>query len=341
MSVQLALDELFEPSRFPRAAYCSDGKGYPTRLRHFSQALRKPQIQINPPTLTYWLVFDIDREQGGLAWDFAGLPYPTWSAVNPENGHAHIVYGLEVPVCTSEAARLAPLRYLAAVYSAMAERIGADKSYAGLLTHNPTHKQWRTYWGRREPYSLGELADCLDLSPYNDHFKTSNTSALDAANQDIFAYGRNCTLFDQLRAWAYVAVREHRGNKVSIWNAAVAVQAESLNIFATPLQPNEVKSIAKSVAKWVWKHDKEAYARFREVQRARGSRNSRASQVEKGRKGGLHSGAVRRAASDEARITAIAMYLDGDYTQAEVAKIVRKSQQLISHWWREYIVNNS
>lgn len=323
-----------DQTRFPKAAYCSDGKGFPTRLRRFPLALKKPQIQINPPTLTYWLIFDIDREQGGLAWDFAGLPYPTWSVVNPENGHAHIVYGLEVPVCTSEAARLAPLRYLAAVYSALAERMGADKGYAGLLTHNPTHKQWRTYWGRRQPYSLGELADYLDLPPYSDHFKKD---AQNAANQDVFAYGRNCTLFDQLRAWAYVAVRDYRGNKVRVWNEAVAAQAESLNTFATPLMAAEVKSIAKSVAKWVWKHDKEAYARFREVQRGRGLKTRRETLS----KAGKASGAARRAASDEERIAAIAMYLDGGYTQAEVARIVGKSQQWLSKIWRAYIVKIS
>lgn len=326
-----------DQTRFPRAAYCSDGKGFPTQLRRFPLALKKPQIQINPPTLTYWLIFDIDREMGGLAWEFAGLPYPTWSVVNPENGHAHIVYGLEIPVCTSEAARTAPLRYLAAVYTTLAERMDADKSYAGLLTHNPIHKQWRTYWGRREPYSLGELADYLDLPPYSDHFKTSNTAALDATNQDIFAYGRNCTLFDQLRAWAYVSVREYRSGKVSVWKEAVAVKASSLNTFVTPLSTAEVNGIAKSVAKWVWQHDKEAYARFREVQRSRGKK----TRIETLSKAGKASGAVRRAASDEARITAVAMYLDGDYTQEEVAKIVGKSQPQISRWWRKYIVNIS
>lgn len=336
MSAQLALDELFEPSRFPRAAYCSDGKGYPTRLRRFPLALRKPQIQINPPTLTYWLVFDIDREQGGLAWDYAGLPYPTWSAVNPDNGHAHIVYGLEVAVCTSEAARIAPLRYLSAVYTAMAERMGADKSYAGLLTHNPTHKHWRTYWGRRQPYDLGELADYLELPPYSDHFKPG-AEALEAANQDVFAYGRNCTMFDQLRAWAYTAVREYRGGKITAWRESVQAKAESLNTFNVPLLDSEVSSIAKSVAKWVWKYDKDALAKFLARQSRKGSRTKRETQVKAGRA----SGAARRSASDEARITAIAMYLDGDYTQEKVAEYVGKSQQTISHWWREYIVNLS
>ncbi|WP_250145402.1 replication initiation protein, partial [Escherichia coli] len=40
-----------------------------------------------------------------MAWDAAGLPPPTWTAQNPENGHAHIAYALSAPVAKSDAAR--------------------------------------------------------------------------------------------------------------------------------------------------------------------------------------------------------------------------------------------
>lgn len=56
---------------------------------------------------------------------------------------------------------------------------------------------------------------------------------------------------------------------------------------------------------------------------------------------GKASGAARRAASDEERIMAIAMYLDSGYTQAEVARIVGKTQQWLSKIWRAYIVKIS
>ncbi|RJF06814.1 replication initiation protein, partial [Escherichia coli] len=40
---------------------------------------------------------------------------PTWTAQNPENGHAHIAYALSAPVAKSDAARLKPLRLLARI----------------------------------------------------------------------------------------------------------------------------------------------------------------------------------------------------------------------------------
>ena len=82
--------ELFNPKRLPQAPYCTTGKGNAVVIRRLSSALKNPLLQINLPFLTWWLVFDVDQPQAGLAWEDAGLPLPTWCAVNPENGHAHI-----------------------------------------------------------------------------------------------------------------------------------------------------------------------------------------------------------------------------------------------------------
>ena len=243
--------ELFNPKRLPQAPYCTTGKGNAVVIRRLSSALKNPLLQINLPFLTWWLVFDVDQPQAGLAWEDAGLPLPTWCAVNPENGHAHIVYALSIPVKTAEASNLKALRYLAAVYDAMASKMQADKQYSGLLTKNPTHKQWRTYWGCRTPYELGELAEYIDLK-----------NITPSADSDQCGYGRNCTLFDSLRKWAYVAVRQYRGDKVMLWREAVATQAIKLNQFAVPLDGKETLGIGKSVAKWVWARDAEAEATF-------------------------------------------------------------------------------
>ena len=58
----------------------------------------------------------------------------------------------------------------------------------------------------------------------------------------------NCTLFDSLRKWAYVAVRQYRGDKITLWREAVATQALKLNQFAMPLDAKEAQGIGKSVA---------------------------------------------------------------------------------------------
>lgn len=313
-------DSIFTETRLPRAAYCSDGKGSPAYIRRLAFALKKPQIQINPPALTFWLIFDIDRAGGGLAWEDADLPVPNWSAVNPENGHAHLVYGLEFPVCTSDAARIAPLRYLAAVYEAMARRLQADKGYAGLLTHNPVHKRWRTYWGTSCLYELGELAEYLELEPLQNS-KTPMQPDFD------FAYGRNCALFDKLRLWAYVAIRDYRDKTVSVWRTAVNSHAAELNVFTTPLSQQEVSGIAKSVAKWVWQRDLEACKRFSERQSFKGKCTRRETQV----KAGKASGQARLAANFNKRVAAELMTAEG-YTQQQIAEALEVSQKTISNW---------
>ena len=112
--------ELFNSKRLPEAPYCTKGKGEAVVIRRLQSALRNPLIQINLPVLTWWLVFDIDHPQAAVAWQDAGLPPPNWVAVNPSNGHAHMVYGLSIPVKTADPEHIKALRYFAAVYDAMA-----------------------------------------------------------------------------------------------------------------------------------------------------------------------------------------------------------------------------
>ena len=84
-------------------------------------------------------------------------------ATEPENAHAHIVYRLKVPVCTSDMAHLEPMKYLAAIESAMTEKLKADRGFAGLLTKNPLHGHWQTEIWTEHEYTLDELADYLDF----------------------------------------------------------------------------------------------------------------------------------------------------------------------------------
>ena len=201
--------------------------------------------------MTWWLVFDIDHPQAAVAWQDAGLPPPNWVAVNPSNGHAHMVYGLSIPVKTADPEHIKALRYFAAVYDAMAVALKADLNYSGLLTKNPTHEKWRTEWVYNALYELSELAEYVDL-----------TQAQKRAESDSRGFGRNCTVFDKLRLWAYVAVRQYRASSIVAWREAVYAQAQSCNEFESPLSVNEVRAIGKSVAKWVWARDADAEAKF-------------------------------------------------------------------------------
>lgn len=333
----MSLSAYFIPDKLPKKPYCSSGKGCRTLIRTLKSALSYPQIQINSPTYTHWLIFDVDKEQAAYAWKDCGLPPPTWVTINPENGHAHIVYGLKTAVYTGENARIAPMRYLAVVYQAMAKKMGADKGYAGVLTHNPMHPQWRTWVVSQSNtlYELGELADYVDLPPYSDHFRPEKATA---ANQDDYALGRNCTVFEKLRVWAYEAIREYRSGRRTEWERAVLSKAQNLNDFSEPMSYNEVKQIAKSVSKWVWRMDKsvcvESAAKFSEKQRQRAKKAT--NQVEANKA----SVTVRRAANVDLISLAVEMYQQG-FKRSEIAQKVGKSESTIKRWIVSFMAENA
>ncbi|MCV5580528.1 primase C-terminal domain-containing protein, partial [Escherichia coli] len=65
-----------------------------------------------------------------------------------------------------------------------------------------------------------------------------------------YGLGRNCTLFDKTRRWAYRAIRQG-WPEYDQWLQACYECASAYNLqFALPLDENEVMGIAKSIAKW-------------------------------------------------------------------------------------------
>lgn len=307
-------------SHTPSHLYCGFDK-MAQKIRIKRIALRYPYISVNPPKLKLWLPFDIDAEQGGLAWERAGLAMPNVSIVNPENGHAHLLYGLEAPVATSDAARLAPLRYLDAVeraYLAKMEPYGADSGFAGLMVKNPMHSHWKAFWGRLSFWSLGELEEYVDLKKF-----TAKRATLKQIKG--VGVGRNVALFNFLGPegkWSYSAVWRYRGERYEVWYDAVLNKALEMNgEFSVPLQYSEIKSIARSVAKWVWQRDKVMHQKFLD------------RQSWKGQKGGKASGEARLFASEERRATASLMHARGMSTR-EIANELDVNQSTVSRWVR-------
>ena len=136
--------------RLGRRPYCTDNPDRGVYQAAPARALRSAFLQVNPPHLRCWLVFDIDREGAALAPERAELPQPSITCVNRENSRAHLAYGLDAPVLLDSCAnaRKKPARYLAAVERAMLVKLGADPGYAGLLTKNPCREDlYRVLWG--------------------------------------------------------------------------------------------------------------------------------------------------------------------------------------------------
>jgi hypothetical protein len=100
---------------------------------------------------------------------------------------------------------------------------------------------------------------------------------------EVSGLGRNSMLFDKLRKWAYTAIRRHRGSlrrdSRVVWDAECLDKAISLNAeFLRPLSLAEVRNIAKSTAKFCWKHDPEQEAAFQQRQSYKGKQSGIARQ---------------------------------------------------------------
>lgn len=309
----------FDTARWPRKPYCSDDieSGiYPRSLVH---AIKKKYIQANPPHLRIWSTFDIDRQGGGLAWEQCMLPQPSWAAINKVNGHAHLVYGLKVPVLIdSPNMRQEPMRYLAAIESEFRARLDADRAYSGLITKNPAHPMWGLLRGPKAYYELSELAEYVDISK-------QNLKKIDIARLDLVGTERNITLFEWLRQWAYRNIRQYKSSGSagrSAWESACNNRALERNIkFPDPLDGKEVWCIAKSVAKWTWsKFDIEASdKRFSELQAHRGIQ------------GGIKSGEARLLANENKRAIAVLMKAQG-MTSREIASKLDVNQSTVVRW---------
>jgi hypothetical protein len=305
-------DSSFHSEILPKKPYCTDNlqKGIYPRTQRI--AITKRYIQLNPPEMQYWLVFDIDRPNSAFAWYDANLPAPFAVVVNEENTHCHIVYALASPVCTSDFAHQKPLRYLAAIQRAYTEKLKADFNYSGLIAKNPfSQNHWRVIPVAVEArYELSYLEQWVAISNgLNRNLRASEAVAL----------GRNCAMFYSLRKYSYKAIKQYRSGKVDIWRNHILDQAMSMNVFNEPLPHSEIKAIAKSVANWVWKHMRQDTEEFKHRQSIRG------------RKGGISKG----KANHNKRVAAQVLRAEG-YSQKEIAQALAVGQSTVCAWLKDF-----
>ena len=257
--VRLSGRDLFA-SQIPARPYCADYYDEGVHPRNREHALRRRHVQFNQPHSVDWLIFDIDRDEAYRAAEDANLPQPNVLAINPSNGHGHAAYLLATPVLRFETSNRAPINYLADIQRGFTRRLGADKAFHGIIAKNPLHTDWRTCWLASKAYTLEDL-DC-ELS------KTDK--AKEKQVEQVCGEGRNCTIFEDLRQLAYREALKYFGNPVG-FNARMLELAQAMNQqFAYPLRPTEVRSIAKSISKWIGR--KFSAEQFGAIQSARANR---------------------------------------------------------------------
>jgi hypothetical protein len=234
---------LFKES-LPYKPYCTDALEHGLIIRSVAHAINHKYIQPNHPNSRLWLLYDIDRATSPEEiTDDLGLPPPHIFAQTKDNGHAHALYGMELPIHYNLDSSQAAIRFAGAVDCGMTVRLQADAGYAGLICKNPLHPDWRVWSSNHELYTLEYLAEFVDLSAYKDKRK----------NLPAIGLGRNCTLFNRVSYWAYKAIRQGWPD-LEQWLKAVETRAYAYNDFDVQLHSSEVRHIAKSIAKWTYRN---------------------------------------------------------------------------------------
>jgi len=229
--------------RLPNKPYFSDDLHFGVRIAGKERAILAKYIQFNQPHAMFWLGFDVDRLGAAIDWSDRNAPAPTLTITNPENGHAHLLYALKTSIRTAPDGKMKPLKYAAAVENALRKKLEADVGYSGLICKNPNHGYWKIAVWQPELYTLDWLADSLDLNAANEKEIIAD-----------YGLGRNCTLFDKIRKWAYRAIRQG-WPEYDQWLQACYERGRAYNLqFPTPLDDGEVMGIAKSIAKWTVQH---------------------------------------------------------------------------------------
>ena len=270
---------------------CSGPIARPTDAHTHPQVARRKGESFRVPASQAWVFAYLELRAGNswplmgfdcdvpsavvdaLYWNHHGgdgpaLPRPNMVVERRSNSHSHVSYFLAKPVHRGANAREAPLRLLARISEFYRHALGADPGYNGVLTHNPMrsahrHGGFLTHWGRKQPYSLGELSEVI---PKGWRLPVKPTTES----------GRNCALFVALMKWA--------GSPANIGREVLAVGRATNDGLDVPLGDSEVAGLAKSVEGLPRRVDRQ------------GAFLHRGRAGSGGRSLGLQGGVVRRAA---------------------------------------------
>ena len=82
--------------------------------------------------------------------------------------------------------------------------------------------------------------------------------------------GRNVTMFDTARAWAYPQWWHHREGTTADWERVVLQRCHAINTeFSSALPFSEVRATAQSIGRWIWRNFNEETYRERQAHRGR------------------------------------------------------------------------
>ncbi|CAI3798162.1 hypothetical protein GLGCALEP_02010 [Pseudomonas sp. MM221] len=236
--------ELYK-SKLPPKPYHTNNYTFGKQVGSLKSALKSTYLQPNSLTHKYFIILDLDNDTSVLDWTDKGLPPPHLIVRNLDNGRSHMTYILNTSVKIDVSGRLKPLKYCSDVEHGLAVRVGADMNYNGLLTKNPFNSSaFKVLSFADQPYDLDYLNEFVDKELVKKQREAKKKKNI----EDGFASGRNCTLFDNLRVWAYNNWQHHHPAELQ---SVIHEQAEQFNNFECQLGRREVDTIADSVYRFI------------------------------------------------------------------------------------------
>ena len=316
----------FFKKNLSKKPYCTNWLEDGLRILTVEHAVKKRYIQPNHPNCVNTFILDIDRQLGpfDIVHDLLMCP-PHFVTLNSETGRPHVgfhVHGVHYNENSSKKA----IRYAGAVYNGIRDKLDADPAYSGLICKNPLHPDWKVWVSNHEPYSLDELSEYIDLSPYRDKRKLLPECGL----------GRNSNLFERTARWAYKAIRQGWPSWDD-WLKACEERALMLNLKYPSGLPNaelgsleyrEVLAVAKSVAGWTFlEFSPQGFCEWQAAQGRKGGLIT-ASRYDMKARGALGG---RPSQKDELLVRAIELRAQG-YTQQGVARELGVGLRTVERW---------
>lgn len=170
---------------------------------------------------------------------------PNIVVYNPNKPERHQAFWLiRDPVYSQVEVRTSrPYRLLKAAETAYDVKYGCDPHFARYIHKNPLYWNADVDWRHDRTHTLSELSEVVDL----------NVHRVRTGKRQITAEGRNNTLFHDLRHWGYKNALEARNSmNYDDWFQMVITRSIAKNTFASPLELNEVISVAKSIAEFCY-----------------------------------------------------------------------------------------
>lgn len=314
--------------RLPRQMLVTNNLSLGLHSEEKTLGVRNRYIQINHQNLTKMMVFDVDNPISLYDWKYLDIPVPNLIIINPKNQHCHMVYLLDYSnfICRSQNGRLKDILIYQAIYNELCTRLNADPRYVQKIMKNPFHNSWNTQVLHDDTYTFEDFAKYVDFKS----IKSFEGSV--ARSEESFMReqeGRNCTVFERTRFYAYAVLKSFNfgfssEDSQNFYNA-VFNYAEDINQeFESPLGIREIRATVKSIVNWTLMHFGNASEKKEFEKKDIWGDKSRANSIK-----------TRSATKQKNIEKAVALKAEGK-TVSEISQELGRSERMVEYYLEEY-----